>query len=148
MVLTDARFLHLLHLVVPFIVYCTRVVYNFQYPMPLAKASVPHKRKRQRSRVDSEADVSPQPTVKRQKLEHHQRYRTPSSFWDNLSRQWLTRRALREFDRRTVWPATPVPPHRTGKENIDVAKVKRFARQGGPNLGDIRGVSTIQIPLR
>ncbi|KAL9607347.1 MAG: hypothetical protein Q9167_007732 [Letrouitia subvulpina] len=114
--------------------------------MPLAKASVPHKRKRQRSMVESETDVLPQPTVKRQKLDYHQRYRTPSSFWDNLSRQWLTRRALREFDRRIVWPATPVPPHRTGKENIDVAKLKRFARQGGPNLGNVRGEFSIKIP--
>ena len=57
---------------------------------------------------------------------------------------WLTRRTLREFDRRIIWPATLVPPHRTGKENIDSAKLKRFARQGGPSLGDIRGVSSIQ----
>ncbi|KAL9045064.1 MAG: hypothetical protein Q9214_001849 [Letrouitia sp. 1 TL-2023] len=98
--------------------------------------------------VESETDVLLQPTIKRQKLEHHQGYRTPSSFWDNLSRQWLTRRALREFDRRIVWPATPVPPHRTGKENIDVAKLKRFARQGGPNLGNIRGYQNPEISVR
>lgn len=113
-------------------------------PMPSAKASVPHNRKRQLSEADSKTDLSLQPTAKRQKLEEHRRHRTPSSFWDNLSRQWLTRRALREFDRRTVWPAGPVPPHRTGKENIDLAKLKRFARHGGPSLGDIRGVSSLQ----
>jgi len=112
--------------------------------MPSARASVPHNRKRQLSKAESETNLSPQPTAKRQKLEDQQRHQTPSSFWDNLSRLWLTRRALREFDRRTIWPAAPVPPHRTGKENIDFAKLKRFARHGGPSLGNIRGVSSIQ----
>ncbi len=112
--------------------------------MPSARASEPHIRKRQLSVAESETNLSPQPTAKRQKLKDHQRHQTPSSFWDNLSRQWLTRRTLREFDRRTVWPAAPVLPHRTGKENINLAKLKRFARHGGPSLGDIRGVSAIQ----
>ncbi|KAI4258589.1 MAG: hypothetical protein L6R42_005000 [Xanthoria sp. 1 TBL-2021] len=107
--------------------------------MPSAKASVPHNRKRQLSEAEPETASPPQPTAKRQKLEDHQRHRTPSSFWDNLSRQWLTRRTLREFDRRTVWPTVPIPPYRTGKQNINLAKLKRFARHGGPYLGDIRG---------
>ncbi|KAL9043917.1 MAG: hypothetical protein Q9214_002912 [Letrouitia sp. 1 TL-2023] len=107
--------------------------------MPSAKASVLHNRKRQLSEAEPETDLSPQPTTKRQKLEGYRRQRTPSSFWDNLSRQWLTRRTLREFNRRTVWPATSVPPHRTGKENINLAKLRRFARHGGPSLSDIRG---------
>lgn len=116
--------------------------------MPSAKASVPHNRKRQLSEAEPETDSPPQPIAKRQKLEDHQRHRTPSSFWDNLSRQWLTRRTLREFDRRTVWPTVPIPPYRTGKENINLAKLKRFARHGGPNLGAIRGVSSIQLPFK
>ncbi|KAI9748884.1 MAG: hypothetical protein M4579_007082 [Chaenotheca gracillima] len=37
-----------------------------------------------------------------------------------------------------MWPAAPVPPHRTDKENINLAKLKRFARHGGPSLGDVR----------
>ena len=107
------------------------------------KAPVSHNRKRQLSSAQPETDFSPQPAAKRYKLEDHQRHRTPSSFWDNLSRQWLTRRALREFDRRTVWPTAPIPPYRTGKENIDIGELKRFARHGGPTLGDIRGVGLI-----
>ncbi|KAK3171022.1 hypothetical protein OEA41_003106 [Lepraria neglecta] len=83
-------------------------------------------------------DSSPPPTAKRRKLENQQRHRTPSSFWDNLSRLWLTPRALREFDRRTVWPAAPVPPERTGKEDIDLVQLKRFARHGGPSLDHLR----------
>ncbi|KAL2052092.1 hypothetical protein ABVK25_007534 [Lepraria finkii] len=112
--------------------------------MPSTKASVPHNRKRQLSEAEPESDLSPQPTAKRQKLKEH-RHRTPSSFWDNLSRQWLTRRTLREFDRRTVWPTVPVLPHRTDKEYINLTKLKGFARHGGPSLGDIRGVSAIQF---
>ena len=111
--------------------------------MHSAEPSVPHSRKRQLSEAEPETDFSPQPTAKRQKLKYHQRHRTPSSFWDNLSRQWLTCRTLREFDRRTVWPAVSVPPYRTVKEDINPAKLKRFARHGGPSLGDIRGVSLI-----
>ena len=111
--------------------------------MHSAKASVPPSRKRQLSEAELEDQFQPQRTPKRRKLKGHQRRRTPSFFWDNLSRQWLTRRALREFDRRTVWSAAPVPPKRTGKENIDLANLKRFARHGGPSLGDIRNVSLI-----
>ena len=111
--------------------------------MPSAKAKVPHNRKRQLSEAEPDTGLLPQPSTKRQKLEDQQRHRTPSSFWDNRSRQWLTRRTLQEFDRRTVWPAPPVPPYRTGKEDINLTKLKRFARHGGPSLGDIRGVSAI-----
>ncbi|KAL8829822.1 MAG: hypothetical protein Q9170_006001 [Blastenia crenularia] len=83
-------------------------------------------------------DSSPPPTTKQRKLEKQQRHRPPTSFWDNLSQLWLTPRALREIDRRTVWPAAPVPPDRTGKEDINLAGLKRFARHGGPSLSNLR----------
>ena len=82
--------------------------------------------------VEAEPTSSPLPTAKRRKL------------WDNLSQQWLTRRTLQEFNRRTVWPALPIPLLRTNKANINLAELKRFARHGGPSLGDIRGVSTVE----
>ncbi len=88
-------------------------------------------------------DSSPPPTAKRRKLEKHQRHTRPSWFWDKLSRLRLTPGALQESDRRTVWPAAPVPPDRTGKEDIDLGQLKRFARHGGPSLGDLRAVSSI-----
>lgn len=89
-------------------------------------------------------DSSPSATNKRRKLENQQRHRTPSSFWDNLSRLWLTPRSLREFDRRTEWPATPVPLVRIGKkEKIDLVQLKRFARHGGPSLDHLRAVSSV-----
>ncbi|KAI9752870.1 MAG: hypothetical protein M4579_005437 [Chaenotheca gracillima] len=77
---------------------------------------------------------SPLHIGKRQKFENPQQEQTPNSFWDNLSQQWLTRRTLREFDRRTDWPPPPVPPPRTGKEDLDRVQLKRFARHGGPSL--------------
>lgn len=103
------------------------------------KTPAPRNRKRQLSdKAEPMTDSSPPPSAKRRKLEDQQQHRTPISFWDNLSRQWLTRRALREFDRRTVWTAAPVPPDRTSKENIRLAQLKRFARHGGPSLRSLR----------
>lgn len=110
--------------------------------MPSEKTPVAHNRKRQLF-IEAELTTasSPPPLTKRRKLENQQRHRTPSSFWDNLSRQWLTPRALREFDRRTLWSAAPVPPNWTGKEKNHPAQLKRFARHGGPSLEDLRAVS-------
>lgn len=112
--------------------------------MPSERTPTPPNRKRKLG-VDAEptTDSSPPATNKRRKLENQQRHRTPNSFWDNLSRLWLTPRALREFDRRTEWPATPVPLERTGKEDIDLVQLKRFARHGGPSLDHLRAVSSI-----
>lgn len=81
----------------------------------------------------------------RQKLDRHPD-ELPSWFWDNLSRQWLTPRALREFDRRTAQPTVPLPPDLPDFELQGYpAQVKRFARQGGPSLSDLRAVRSIRI---
>ncbi|KAL9015140.1 MAG: hypothetical protein Q9173_000240 [Seirophora scorigena] len=97
------------------------------------------RRKRQPSEAGPEIDSRSLLTVKQQKLEHHQRHSTPSCFWDNLSQQRLTRRTLREFDRRTVQPAAITPYFLIDNKDISLAKLKRFARQGGPSLTDVRG---------
>ena len=55
----------------------------------------------------------------------------------------LCRRAFREFDRRTVQSVTPKPPVRSVLKGDLVKQLKRFARHGGPDLRDIRGVSSI-----
>lgn len=111
--------------------------------MPSQKTPAPRNRKLSKADPTTDSSPSPSPTAKRRKLDNQQQHRTPSSFWDNLSRLWFTRRALREFDRRTVWPAAPVLPVRTGKENIHLAQLKRFARHGGPSLINLRAVSQI-----
>ena len=107
---------------------------------------MPRNRKRQLSNeAELTIDSALPATTKRRKLESQQRHRTPGYFWDNLSKLWLTPRALREFDRRTVQPATPVPPDQIGERNISLAQLKRFAKHGGPSLGDLRGVSSNQF---
>jgi hypothetical protein len=84
-----------------------------------------------------------EPPPKRQKQSRRSRSRTPPEFWDNLSQVPLCRRALREFDRRTLRPAAPKPPVRSVLEEDLVKQLKRFARRGGPALRDLRGVSRV-----
>ncbi|KAL9083478.1 MAG: hypothetical protein Q9165_008505 [Trypethelium subeluteriae] len=89
-----------------------------------------------------------------------------SAFWDTLSKIWLTKDALRELDRRDIEAATHLgessPPHRpitrnylTGArvnlsteptgEYLDASgdserkRIQQFARQGGPDLSDLKG---------
>ncbi|KAL2255946.1 hypothetical protein VTK26DRAFT_2446 [Humicola hyalothermophila] len=59
----------------------------------------------------------------------------PPEFWDNLSKVWLTRRTLRELDRRNstrpaLGPAAPA---------VYTTDLARFARHGGPDLRHLRG---------
>ncbi|KAL2047531.1 hypothetical protein ABVK25_011460 [Lepraria finkii] len=106
-----------------------------------SETPVPNIRKRRLCvGVEPTTVSSTPPPAKRRKQENRRRHRTPTWFWDNLSRLWLTPRTLREFDRRTIWPTAPIPyhRHRTGKENIDLTQLKRFARHGGPSLSDLR----------
>ncbi|KAL8808337.1 MAG: hypothetical protein Q9182_000157 [Xanthomendoza sp. 2 TL-2023] len=79
---------------------------------------------------------------KRQKCKCHQRDEGVPNFWDNLSKLWLTRRALREFDRRTVRPTTPTRPYSIGAEQNTSTQLKYFAENGGPSLGDLRSYPT------
>lgn len=60
----------------------------------------------------------------------------PPEFYDKLSKIWLTPRALRELDRRNG-SLTPKPTVRLGSR---VPEPARFARGGGPDLSDLRGV--------
>ncbi|KAL8659734.1 MAG: hypothetical protein Q9226_000290 [Calogaya cf. arnoldii] len=87
--------------------------------------------------VEETPGLTALPTTKRQKLDHDQRGRNfPPAFWDSLSRLFLTTRSLREFDRRTLWPSTPVRPQSTGAEHIDLSKLVQFAEE--PDLDDLR----------
>lgn len=128
-------------------------------------------RKRQRGEQQpSQLHGKAQPLLKRQKLSHHiyeAQSPPPPAFWDNLSQLWLTKRALRELDRRNA-QATPPPlslcpesyrpltrhtlaeqrkknplaashflEHCTAKCSKDIS---RFAKHGGPDLSDLRSV--------
>lgn len=112
-------------------------------------------------------DASDLPTKKRKT--HRPPDNFPPEFYDSLSEVFLTRRALRELDRRnsigapTITGSSPTrhrepltrgayrEPQRKdstatrlldpGIETTVAREVAKFARHGGPDLSDIRGVS-------
>ena len=51
---------------------------------------------------------------------------------------------LLKYDEQDTYPAVV---RRTGKQEFDLAQLKRFARHRGPSLGDLRALSSIQ-PLQ
>lgn len=95
---------------------------------------------------------------------------SPSLFWDSLSKIWLTKRALIELDRRNTRvplnnalhsscrPRRPVTrralialrksrqPSQSAVEILNyctptrLKDIKYFARHGGPDISDLRGV--------
>jgi hypothetical protein len=58
-------------------------------------------RKRQRAEPVSLEKAS-QPTAKRQRAERDGGWRASAAYWENVSKVWLTKRALEELDRRTL----------------------------------------------
>lgn len=62
-------------------------------------------------------------------------------FYDRLPKIWLTRRALRELNYRNRTRRIEIPT--THYETLP--SLSRFARQGGPDLKDIRGVRLIRL---
>jgi hypothetical protein len=110
-----------------------------------------------------------QPQSKRQKLNYHFTGSLPPTFWDNLSKIWLTKSALRELNRRNNKAASrpPRPQYRQVRgpvtrnflaklrnrqatqsaadflrhcESSTLKDIKLFARHGGPDLSDLKGV--------
>lgn len=63
----------------------------------------------------------------------------PPKFWDNLSKVWLTPRALRELDRRN--DKSPITTSTATPSGATATTLARFARRGGPDLRHLRGVS-------
>jgi hypothetical protein len=95
----------------------------------------PQNRKRPRANEPSQSN----PPAKKAKLSRQSNF--SPEFWDNLSKVWLTPRALRELDRRNKtqpWPRFPVP-------ELYPTQLARFARHGGPDLQHLRGV-WLQFP--
>lgn len=111
--------------------------------------------------------------LKRQKL-NSTGYQPPA-FWDSLSKIWLTKDALRELNRRNNQPASSQPrsqhrraravtrnflAERKGNRRITrsasdflrhcepgtLKDIKLFARHGGPDLSDLKGVSITKYP--
>jgi hypothetical protein len=87
---------------------------------------------------------SPLPPWRRAKRPFQSQQEANAAFWDCLSKVWLTKRALEEFNRRKARPARPVHPapidQRDWREISNSDRIKHFARHGGPELGNLRGV--------
>lgn len=104
----------------------------------------PKSKKRRRSSTHSEES---HPIAKKQKPaseSHFQPQHRPPSFWNTLSKVWLTRAALKEFDRRHIQEAvqqcyTPIPSS-ISPNGPARPRLKRFARRRGPDLSHLRGV--------
>ncbi|KAI5917726.1 hypothetical protein F4810DRAFT_704704 [Camillea tinctor] len=69
----------------------------------------------------------------------------PPRYYDNLSKVWLTRLALRELDRRNSIAPQSKPSVRAGEYSRDLAE---FARRGGPDLCHLRGVISANITAK
>ena len=117
-----------------------------------------------------------QPQLKRQKLNHNTiRSQPPPDYWDNLSKIWLTERALRELNQRNSQPASSIPrsQYRRARrpftrkflaepnncrviepaseflrhcEPKTLKDIKLAARCGGLDLSDLKGASTTRYP--
>src|SRR5438105_4817025 len=96
-------------------------------------------RKRQHTKADLLDDSSKSQPPKRQKpsIKLHS-----AEFYDSLSKVWLTRRALKELNRRTNQVNRPKRPASTTQRvtRNTSNKIRTFAKDGGPDLRDIRGV--------
>jgi hypothetical protein len=78
----------------------------------------------------------------------------PPEFYDSLSKIWLTRRALRELDRRNEHLPPPKPKPRPWESRaaklaalarLGVPDLAVFATAGGPDLSDLQGVCLLSI---
>ena len=120
---------------------------------------------RKRRRIDqqhSRSDEASGAVAKRQKTGYPGNNKRPSAFWDGLSTTPLTKGALKELDRRNaealrllsrepskrrLQPITRATVARWKSEHRLYKPLsrpsdqeKRFARLGGPDLTDLRGV--------
>ncbi len=114
--------------------------------------------KRRRGAIEEHSTTAaPQAPQKKAKRRRPSQQETNTAYWDSLSKLWLTRRALNELNRRNRQKASPV--RTTAARRADVGgetdslknlskHLKRFARHGGPDLRDLRGVSLVRETSR
>ena len=68
-----------------------------------------------------------------------------AAFWDGLDRIPLTKRALRELNRRNH----PIGTSRNAKSRSPwPTTIERFSRKGGPDLTDLRNVRNPYLPIQ
>ena len=108
---------------------------------------------RKRQNLEVSQKDTPKPQVKRQKLNHQEAESEANpAFWDTLSKIWLTKRALKELDRRNQYQAAFQRAHFTqyGKhytassivdfysncDTYDLKNLRHIAKHGGSDLSD------------
>ncbi len=108
--------------------------------MSSTREQIATRRKRQRTEadlpLDDPSELQPSKRLKSRTKLHS------VAFYDSLSKVWLTRRALKELDRRTSQANSPQRPASTPRRvtRNTSKQIRRFARDGGPELRDLRGV--------
>jgi hypothetical protein len=108
----------------------------------------PQNRRRQRvekpSRADTRSPAKQIQTRSERELEAWWSWEYPPKFWDKLSKVHLTRKAVRELDRRTqARRSRPSHSQRLIQPTNRSRDLARFASRGGPDLGHIKGVSSV-----
>ena len=98
---------------------------------------------RKRQRDQSVSGDREERSTKRKAWSHNY----SAQLWDSLSKIHFTRKALQEYDRRTVAnqnepiqdvrPEKPYARFRTSGPR----RIKQIVRNGGPDLNELRGVS-------
>ena len=106
--------------------------------MSSTREQIATRRKRQRTEadlpLDDPSELQPSKRLKSRTKLHS------AAFYDSLSKVWLTRRALKELDRRTSQANSPQRPASTPRRvtRNTSKQIRRFARDGGPELRDLR----------
>jgi hypothetical protein len=142
----------------------------------MSESQLANPRKRQREALSFQRDETPRPEPKRHKqLPAHQldASQPPPRFWNNLSKIWLTKGALRELDRRNALRTATSRTHQQAQRPLTRAfraeleanypsvqpaddfiahctptrlrDIKLFARRDRPDLSDLRGVCGVEI---
>lgn len=123
----------------PFLLFCLLIT-----SMSSTREQNPPCLKRQRTEAgllpDDASELQPSKRLKSRAKLHS------AAFYNSLSKVWLTRRALKELDRRTSKvnrPQRPASASRYVDREHTSKQIRIFARQGVPELGDLRGVKPV-----
>ena len=132
----------------------------------MLEAHLSHPRKHRNQEQFASTPAEAQHVSKKQKRSHTSEPQYPPAFWDNLSKVDLTKRALRELDRRNKQAAsTSRTPDQQLRKRITrraraegrqsnhsathflchwgaraLKDINQFARRGGPDLSNLRSV--------
>ncbi len=112
--------------------------------MSTSNSQRPPPRGLKRQRLTNPTPSPPLPTLNKKRKSFNLATEALTAFWDSLPKVYLTPSALKEFDRRTRLRgriAIEGPSGlRSGKTAELATQLRRACRQGGLDLGHLRGV--------